>query len=140
MRRSRGFTLLELMIVVAVIAILASIAIYNYTDQIRKARRSQAMQMLTDLSLRQEKFRTNNAEYGDIDDLCAPAANCTTLVGTGNSPYYSIAASNLTGTSYTLTATPRVGGAQEDDKCGSFTFAMSNGTVTRSSSGGSSCL
>jgi type IV pilus assembly protein PilE len=140
MSRSRGFTLLELMVVVAVMAILAAVAFNSYTNQVKKARRSQAIQILTDLSLRQEKWRTNNAEFGDIDDLCAPSLNCDALVDAIHSPYYSISASNLSGVRYTLTATPRVGSAQVGDKCGAFEFDMQNGTMNKTAGGGSDCL
>jgi len=135
MRRVRGFTLIELMIVVVVIAILAGIAITSYSKQVRKSRRAQAMQVLTDLSLKEEKWRTNNAEFADIATLGA-----SVLVNSENSPWYEITASDLTGTTYTLTATPRAGTDQENDVCGAFTFAMEAGTVEKSATGGSDCL
>jgi type IV pilus assembly protein PilE len=137
MPRSRGFTLIELMIVVVVIAILAGVAISAYSNQIRKSRRSQAMQVLNDLALKEEKFRTNNAEYADIPDLCG---NCDELITEENSPWYSFAASDLTASTWTITATPRAGTDQEKDTCGAFTFRLSNGTVNKSAEGGSTCL
>jgi type IV pilus assembly protein PilE len=136
MRRVRGFTLLELMVVVTVIAILAGIAITSYTKQIRKSRRAQAVQVLSDLSLRQEKWRTNNAEFADIGDL-DPSGK---LTDSDTSPWYSFEASDLSGTTYTFVATPRSGTDQEKDTCGAFTFAMEEGTLTKSAEGGSSCF
>ena len=137
MPRSRGFTLIELMIVVVVIAILAGIAISMYSNQVRKSRRSQAVQVLNDLALKEEKFRTNNAEYADIDDLCG---NCNLLVNSDNSPWYSFAASDLSGNTWTIVATPRSGTDQVNDTCGAFTFALENGVVTKTAEGGSTCL
>jgi type IV pilus assembly protein PilE len=135
MRRSRGFTLLELMVVVAVVAILAGFAFNSYRNQVAKARRSEALQVLNDMALREEKWRTNNAEYGDADDL-----GVTTLINATNSPYYEISFSDLTGTSYTVEAAPRSGSPQEGDKCGTFTFEMSEGRLAKSAEGGSDCL
>ena len=140
MHRSRGFTLLELMIVVVVMAILAGVAISAYGNQVRKSRRSQAMQVLNDLALREEKYRTNNAEYADLDVLCN-GGSCSALTDTDSSPWYSITASNLTGTSYTLTATPRAGTDQVKDPCGAFSFEYENGTLKKSAAGGNeNCL
>jgi type IV pilus assembly protein PilE len=61
--RPYGFTLLELMIVVAVIIVLASIALPMYTEHVRKGKRSEALQALGDLQLRQEKWRADNPSY-----------------------------------------------------------------------------
>src|SRR6185436_15605068 len=63
MKRVRGFTLLELMIVVVIIAILAGVALSSYQKQVRKSRRAEAKQGVTDISLREEKWRSNNANY-----------------------------------------------------------------------------
>jgi type IV pilus assembly protein PilE len=63
MKKQLGFTLLELMIVVAVIAILAALALNSYRNQIRKSKRAEAKQVVSDLALRQEKWRLNNATY-----------------------------------------------------------------------------
>ena len=63
-KKQRGFTLIELMVVVAIVAILAGIAFNAYTNQIRKSRRAEAKQVLSDMALREEKFRSNNASYG----------------------------------------------------------------------------
>jgi type IV pilus assembly protein PilE len=137
MPRSRGFTLIELMIVVVVIAILAGVAIASYSNQVRKSRRAQAMQVLNDLALREEKFRTNNAEYADIADLCT---GCADLINDENSPWYSFEASDLSASTWTIVATPRAGTDQENDSCGAYTFELLNGTVKKSAEGGASCL
>ena len=130
MRRATGFTLIELMIVVAVVAILATFAYNTYQEQMRKSRRSTAVQVLSDLALREEKWRSYNATYATMAAL--PSAS--TLINTTNSPYYSITASNLTGTTYTLTATPRAGTAQAGDRCGNYVFTMSNGVIAKTTS------
>jgi type IV pilus assembly protein PilE len=62
-RAVRGFTLIELMIVVAVIAILAAIAYPSYQDAVRKSRRGQAKADLVELAQRAERFHTVNNTY-----------------------------------------------------------------------------
>lgn len=71
MRASRGFTLIELMMVVAVIAVLVAIALPSYNEQSAKARRSDAKAILMELMSRQERFYTQYLSY------------TTTVVGTG---------------------------------------------------------
>ncbi len=105
-RRNTGFTLIELMIVVAVIAILAAIAVPSYLSQARKSRRSDAISQLGAISLQQERYRANNPTYatafGVTGFISAPASNYYT---------YSISA---TATDYTITAT--ASGDQTKDK------------------------
>ena len=131
MSRSQGFTLVELMIVVAVVAILAAFAYSTYTEQMRKSRRAQAVQILSDLSLREERWRGFNASYGTITEIGGDP-----VVTLANSPFYSVTASNLSGVRYTLTAAPRAGTAQAADRCGSYVFDMQNGTVTKTAASG----
>lgn len=68
-RTESGFTLIELMIVVAIIGILASIAIPSYTDYIIKSRRTEAQSYMTEIAMRQEKWRANNNTYGTAAQL-----------------------------------------------------------------------
>lgn len=66
MKKQLGFTLLELMVVVAVIAILAALAITSYRNQLLKSKRAEAKQILSELALKQEKRRLNNATYTTV--------------------------------------------------------------------------
>ena len=59
-----GFTLLELMIVIAVIAVLASVAYPSYLDSVRKARRADAQAALTNVQLEQQKLRSSCRFFG----------------------------------------------------------------------------
>ena len=63
--RNRGFTLIELMIVIVVVAILAAIAYPSYQDYIRKAKRADAKEALLRITLEQEKWRANETSYAD---------------------------------------------------------------------------
>lgn len=91
---SRGFTLIELMIVVAVVAILAAVAYPSYVDSVRKSRRAEAISALENVRLSQAKWRANNATYGTGTDI-----------GIRNTPYYTLAVTANTATGFTATAT-----------------------------------
>ena len=62
-RHIKGFTLVELMIVVAIVAILAAIAYPSYAESVRKGRRAEARAALTELLQQQERFMTQNNTY-----------------------------------------------------------------------------
>lgn len=114
--RQRGFTLIELMIVVAVIAILAAIAYPSYQEQIRKSRRAQAKADMVELTQLAERFRTVNNTYVGFDATSAFFGNSPR---TGTS-HYGLAMSNETASAFLLTATPS--GAQASDRCGNLTI------------------
>ncbi len=63
MRKNAGFSLIELMIVLAIIAIIATFAVPSYFDQIRKAKRSDALAMLMQIQLKEESWRSDNQSY-----------------------------------------------------------------------------
>jgi len=76
MRKSRGFTLIELMIVVAIVGILAAIAYPSYQGHLRKGHRADAQAYLMDLAQRQQQYITDNRAYaGDVNSLSAPVPN-----------------------------------------------------------------
>lgn len=86
-RLQRGFTLVEMLIVMVVVAILAAVALPTFNDSLRKSRRSEAMTALANLQQAQERWRGNNAAYtDDLDDL--------SLASETASGYYSIAVSS----------------------------------------------
>lgn len=116
MRRNYGFTLIELMIVVAIVGVLAAIAVPLYNEQVRKGRRADAVRAAGDLQLALESWRSENPSY----------ANCAGVgCGSGTYPtaptsdYYTIAMSGQNETAYTVTATPS--GVQAGDRCGVLT-------------------
>ena len=81
MRRSAGFTLIELMIVVAVLAILAVLAYPSYVDQVRKARRQQARETLAQVANQQERYYAQNGQYGSLTQLGYGGASFETTDG-----------------------------------------------------------
>lgn len=127
MKRTRGFTLLELMIVVGVIAILAAIALSGYQKQVRKSRRAEAKQIISDVSLREEKWRSNNTKYLGTDSTPANKA----LFGTiASGTYYTVAITTAeSGTGYTVTGTPS--GDQVKDSCGTLTLTAALGAISK---------
>ena len=76
--KSSGFTLIEVMITVALLGILAAIAYPSFHDYILKSRRSDAIAALTEASLLQEKWRANNPAYGALQDIYPSLAEGTT--------------------------------------------------------------
>ncbi|HME38303.1 MAG TPA: type IV pilin protein [Steroidobacteraceae bacterium] len=127
-RHAMGFTLIELMVTVAILAILTTIAVTSYSSSVLKSRRTEAKSALLDLAGREEKlFSTTNA-YSNLEAFVGYAAAGATTVMTnmafGNN-YYTLTAQvpdpNQAGNaaSYLLTATP-VGNQANDSLCGSF--------------------
>jgi type IV pilus assembly protein PilE len=118
--RIPGFTLIELMIVVAIIGILAAIAYPSYRDYVIKSQRSDAHEALTRIEMAQEKWRANNTAYtGTLSDLDVSA--------TSAEGYWSLALSGATATGYTATAT-RING--NDPDCPTITLVKSAGATT----------
>lgn len=122
--RQAGFTLIELMIVVVVVAILAAIAFPQYRDYVVRSNRAVAKSLLVQVADRQEQFFTDRKTYAsDMTDLGYPAATTIYVDRGGNAigagpgdALYSIVLSNPGATTFTLTATPL--NAQADDtKC-----------------------
>jgi type IV pilus assembly protein PilE len=119
---SKGFTLVELMIVVVIIAILAAIAYPSYREQVYKSRRSDAQAALLNTAQVLERCYTeynayNNASCPVIDSGGSGLSSAYTSTENG---YYTLSTTTLSATAFTLQATPQ--GAQADDKCGKLTY------------------
>jgi type IV pilus assembly protein PilE len=110
LRQIAGFTLIELIFVVAIIAILLALAYPAYNDQIRKARRADAVSsMMATAQYLERCFTQTNAYTG-----------CTEPDGAAADGYYNISMSVYTATTYTIQAVPQ--GAQASDPCGTSTL------------------
>jgi type IV pilus assembly protein PilE len=111
----RGFTLIELMIVVAIVAILAAIAVPNYSEYVRRGRRAELQTIILEAAQFLERRYTSTGTY-----VGALPTGLQQSPPTGTA-YYTIAAVNPTTTSYTLTGTAT--GGMAGDKCGDFVIA-----------------
>ena len=122
MSKNRGFTLIELMVVLAVIALLLAIAVPAYREQVRKSRRAEAVAALGQWQLGLERWRADRPSYANPDGLAgypvAPPAQWYT---------FTIPAAGPTG--FTIRAAPV--GDQTEDKCGTFQLVMAGGVITK---------
>lgn len=118
MKRQTGFTLIELMVTIAIIGIIAAIALPMFGEQVAKSRRSEAIATLADLQLRQERWRASHSTYGTLADVTGTA---TFNAAQEN---YDFSVSAASGTDVLLTATPK--NAQAGDRCGNFMLRIDN--------------
>lgn len=116
MKNKKGFTLIELMIVITIVAILAGVAIPTYANYQKKARRSDAQQLMLDTANKLEQYILNTRIYDtDFTKLGVNKDGWTCTTGTCSNPHYSVAIVLLPGPppSYRIVATP-VGGQASD--------------------------
>ena len=124
---NKGFTLIELMIVIAVLAIIATIALPSFLGQIQKARRSDAKQALFNAAAKLEQYYQDNKGYPTAAnmDLLYPDVNATTF--TSVEGHYTIGFNGVpTATTYSIQAVPagaqvaETGCGAGDSCCGTF--------------------
>lgn len=129
---AKGFTLIELMVVVAIVGILASVAYPSFMSQVRKSRRSDAVVAMSGVQQAQERWRANSATYASNTQMTT--LTTATPPGLGRSAttdggYYTLAVSGDTATGYILTATAVSGKSQASDTgCTSLVITVTNGS------------
>ena len=128
----KGFTLIEVMVVIAIIAIIAAIAIPSYNEQVLRGRRSEGIAIIMETASRQERFYTQNATYakdfsanelntGDTSDSGFYVVTFQDVVSSDNNANCGVATEDefVPCTQFTLVATPQFADAQ----CGNLTLS-----------------
>lgn len=115
-RRVAGFTLIELMITVAVVAILATVALPAYQESVRKSRRAQAKADLVELAHNLERYHTVQNTYAASTLAFAQSPR------EGTAHYTLSFNEDPTGSTFDIQAIPVEGGSQAKDKCGTLTL------------------
>jgi len=122
MKKTGGFSLLELMIVIAVIAITLAWALPSYEDSVRKARRAEAQSQMREFEVCAARRFTLDSNFSSAD-TCHPDPD-------GENEYYTFTVADGA-TTYTITATPK--SDQTDDKCGTMTMVQTGATTAAAS-------
>ena len=119
--RARGFTLIEVLVVVAIVGILAAMAYPSYSEYVRRGQRAEARTTLLEAAQFMQRFYSANDRYDQARGGAAVALPAT-LQQAPASGYarYAISLGAVSTTAYTLQAVPA--GGMTGDKCGTFTL------------------
>lgn len=135
MMKHRGFTLIELMVTVAIVSILAAVALPSYRDHVRQSSRADAKAVLLDNTQFMERNLTEANRYDQTSAGAATALPYTQSPKTGTANYtIGFASGSLAATTYTLQAAPT--GGMTGDACGTLTLThtgvkgVTGGTLT----------
>lgn len=133
MNKQKAFTLVELMVTVAIVGILAAITYPSYQDSVRKSRRADAEGVLLNLANSMERHFTETNSYCDAANGGTAETNCGAGTGdtgtpsiftipTGITSFYTVTISAASPSTYSLSAAPIAGGPQANDRCGTLTL------------------
>lgn len=143
-KKQQGVTLLELMIVVAIVAMLSAFAYPSYMQYVVSTKRTVATAALLQIADRQQQFFMDNKTYTNDLTALGFAASPLVLADNGNSTVvgdgdavYSISMSNVAVTTYTITAAPLHGQADRDTDC--VNLSLTQAGARGNSGGGDDC-
>lgn len=135
-RPAFGFTLIELMITLVVVAVLAAVALPAYFESVRKSRRGDAIALMSQVAQAQERWRANNPNFAtdfgrDVLNVRSTAASG---VATLTEPYYTISIPSAAApNAYTVRAIARAS-QTGDARCAAMEMRMLDGNLTYVSS------
>jgi type IV pilus assembly protein PilE len=110
--RARGMTLMELMIALAIVAILAALAYPSYRDSLMRGRRIDAIGSLLAVRVAQERWRANHTAYADLHELG--------YADTSADGYYRLRVLERSAAGFLAIAQPHADGPQRGDACGTY--------------------
>jgi type IV pilus assembly protein PilE len=117
--RAHGFSLTELLVVLALLGILVAVGYPAYTGQLRQSRRAEGMGALLELAARLEGYYADHGTY--VGAALGPAAGALYPALSPNG-YYALGIDAQSATGYTVSATPTRRSGQHRDRCGRFTL------------------
>ena len=126
----RGFTLVEIMVVLAIVMTIAAIAMPSYTENINRSKRAEAKAQLLEAAQYMQRFYSQNDSYaqnraGNAVAIPDTLARVPRTAAAGSQNYtIGFATPAPTTATFTLQAAPRAGGSMASDKCGTFTLTQ----------------
>ncbi|OHX11342.1 type IV pilin protein [Chromobacterium sphagni] len=132
-RKANGFTMLELVIALAVLSILVAIALPSYRTFILQSNRTSAKTALQDLATREESYYSLQNTYASQLITLGYGSGTVYVPGNGSN-YYALAISSASSTAFVLTATPQ--GQQAQDSCQTYQLDNLGNQTNLSASGG----
>ena len=130
--QARGFSLIELLIVITVVGLLLAVALPSYTRYVLRSHRSSAVTGVLDLASRQARYYTTNNTYTTSMTALGYPADPMPLTDSSNR-YYDLSVASATATAFTVRAVPVY--PQTKDTCGTYTYtdlgvkSVSSGTL-----------
>ena len=128
-RRVTGFTLIELMITAAIVAVLSAIALPSYTSYIARANRADARAQLVQVAQFMQRFYAANDKFDKdrsgndvITQVPVTLKQSPAPTGTGSTKLYDLAIPTVTSGSFEIRMVPVDGGRMSNDQCGAFSL------------------